>query len=100
MPLALHGTPHCEPRRAGWHRDCLIFHMAEHDERKKPGKTDPRPRPENDRGDDIPDTPPDEPQPEPIRDPKPPGRPKGPYIAGTHSTLDVTLNVSRPMSAG
>ena len=91
VPLALRGThptgraahmhqltKQCDRR---WHHDCLIADMAKHDKHKQPGKTDPRPRPQDEHGDDIPDTPPNEPQPEPIRDPKPPGRPKGPYVA-------------------
>jgi hypothetical protein len=48
-------------------------------------KTPPDPpapkREQPDTGDDIPDTPPDEPKPIPIRDPKPPGQPRGPFIA-------------------
>jgi hypothetical protein len=55
---------------------------------QQPGQADSQPgtperddRDQHNSGDDIPDTPPNEPKPAPIRDPKPPGRPKGPYVA-------------------
>jgi hypothetical protein len=54
--------------------------MAKQNKREDSGNAHPPPS-QDDHGDNIPDTPPNEPQPEPIRDPKPPGRPKGPYVA-------------------